>query len=807
MRAWRLLAIAVLGVLTTGISLAAGKQQKTDAPAAPQTTQQKPTTPPSTTFVCPEGQKVVKHDTPFGSVNSCEPAEAPAAPPATAPAPSPSTTAPGAQPSTPAEKGAQNPSAPATGGNAANPGVIVESGTPKPAPAAGQTAPTPPAPQTTKPAEGEAKKVADQVAAGDAIQLNLENADLYQVLRILGPELKINTIIDPAVKGTVTINTSTTVSRKDLFGLLEMILEINGASAVKQPNGYYSIVPMAVAKQQPTDFHFAKEGRQPVPPEEMFTLKVIPMKFMPATEMAKILQPYMSPGGSIVVQDKGNLLLVSEGAAKMIELEKLIDVFDDPVLGRQRVRMIPVKNNLAANLIPELKAIFAGYGLTSGSTAVQLLPMDRQNAILAISPAPEIFKEVEDWVQKLDQPSEEVGLQTYVYQVQNAKASELAEVLGQLYGSFGPAPGAGLTPAGPGPAIPQSALTGTTTPENPAAVLGPTGTSSQAPARPAGSAQPPGTAQTTSVGIQSSIRFMPDDRNNSLIIQATPHDYELMQRTLHDMDVLPRQVMIDARIYEVDLTGDLSVGLQAFLDKKANLQNPINSTGGSFAGANGGAPSLAIQTFAILHNTYQLQLFLNASENRTRVKTLSAPSILVTNNTAARIQVGSEVPVPIGSALTPVQSGGSSVFAQTIQFRDTGVILTVTPRINASGVILLNIAQEVSSAQPNTTSGIVAPVISKSQFQTSAMLKDGQTLALGGIITTSNTLTKNRVPLLGDIPGIGLLFGSTGLNNARKELVLVITPHVATDLNQTMSVSNDFINSLKHLKKDLSKVP
>jgi general secretion pathway protein D len=135
------------------------------------------------------------------------------------------------------------------------------------------------------------------------------------------------------------------------------------------------------------------------------------------------------------------------------------------------------------------------------------------------------------------------------------------------------------------------------------------------------------------------------------------------------------------------------------------------------------------------------------------------------------------------------------------------VILSVTPRINASGVIMLNIAQEVSSAQPNSTSGIVAPVISKSQFQTTAMLKDGQTLALGGIITTSNTVTKNRIPLLGDIPGLGLLFGSTGLSTARKELVLVITPHVSTDLNESTKVSNEFMNSMKNLKKDLSKLP
>jgi len=631
--------------------------------------------------------------------------------------------------------------------------------------------------------------------------LNLENADLYQVLRILGPELKINTIIDPAVRGTVTINTSTTVKQKDLFALLEMLLEINGATAVKQTNGYYAIVPLGSAKQQAVELHYAKKSELPLGPGDAYTLEAVPLKFVSGAEMTKILTPFMSPGGQIVVQDKGNLLFISDTAAKLAEIKQIIDMFDDPVLGRQRVRMVKVTNNLAVNLIPELKSVFSGYGMSTSGTAIQFLPVERLNSILVMSPSAEVFDEVETWVKKLDQPSEEVGLRTYVYPVQNSKASELADLLDTLYGIGGLGSTKPPTTSA-GPAISQSAMSGTVTPENPGAVMGLTGAAPQAPARPNAAAPQGGGAPQATLGMQANVRFMADDRNNSLIIQATPHDYEQILRTLHDVDLLPRQVLIDAHIYEVDLTGDLSVGLQAFLDKKANLQT-IN-TSGSFAGA---TPSLVMQTFAILHNTYALQLFLNANENRTRVKTLSAPSILVTNNTAARIQVGSEVPVPIGSALTPVQSGGSSIFAQTIQFRDTGVILNVTPRINAGGVVMLNIGQEVSSAQPNGTSAIVAPVISKSDFQTTVMLKDGQTLALGGIITTSNSLTKNRIPLLGDIPGIGLLFGNTGWNTSRKELVLMITPHVAEDLNQATSASNDLVNSLKSLKKNFPNLP
>jgi general secretion pathway protein D len=183
------------------------------------------------------------------------------------------------------------------------------------------------------------------------------------------------------------------------------------------------------------------------------------------------------------------------------------------------------------------------------------------------------------------------------------------------------------------------------------------------------------------------------------------------------------------------------------------------------------------------------------------VRTLSAPSILVTDNTSARIQVGSEVPVPIGSALTPIQSGGTSLFAQTIQYQDTGVILTVKPHINASGIVMLDITQEVSNAVPNTTSQIVAPVIDKNTFQTSVILSDGEPLALGGIITTSVNYSTNRVPILGNIPGLGALFGSTSKNTSRTELVLLLTPHVVQDVPQAAATTKDFLGRLREVKK------
>jgi general secretion pathway protein D len=299
---------------------------------------------------------------------------------------------------------------------------------------------------------------------------------------------------------------------------------------------------------------------------------------------------------------------------------------------------------------------------------------------------------------------------------------------------------------------------------------------------------------------------MSDEKNNALIIQASPHDFEIIKHTIVQLDILPRQVMIDAKIYSVDLTGNLSLGISYYLNQQSQLPGPFPlSTSGSFAA--GQSPgSLLGSTFAIISKTRALQMFLNATEQRSRVRVLSAPSILVTDNTSARIQVGSSVPVPIGSALTPVQSNGSSLFAQTIQYQDTGVILTVTPHINSSGIVTLSLNQEVSSAVPNTTSQIVAPVINKSTFQTSIVLADGEPLALGGIITTTNSVAKDRIPGLGDIPFVGALFGTTTQKTERDEIVLILTPHVLQNVPQAASQSQEFMERMREVKKDMEKM-
>jgi len=655
--------------------------------------------------------------------------------------------APGATPTAPAQPQTEpaTPQAPAATPAAA-----------QPAPGAGPQAPPQPA---------EPQRPDDIVP----ISLHLDNADIYQVIHIIADNLGLNYIIDPGIKGTVNINTSGTLRRSDLLPILETLLKINGATMVKVGN-FYQILPTAAAIRQPLPVIQANQA----PGDDQIVIQIVRMKFVAASEMARLLTPYLSEGANIVTHDAGNILLISERRSNLRKLLELIDVFDSKVFEGDRVRLFPVKNNLVRDLINDLKSVFAGYGLSETGGAIRFLPLERMNSILVVTGNPEIFAEVDRWIARLDQPLATAGFRNYVYRVRNSKASDLQSVLQNLYGRFG---------------TPSANLPG----QQPAAQAVPAQAAAPFPAAPA----TPDTALSTA--LTGPIRIIADGVTNSLIIQATPQEWAEIERTLQQLDILPRQVLIDAQIYEVTLDESLSIGLSATLQNSEIIKNP--QTTASF-GTGGGAPALAAQTFAIVGRTRQLIAFLNASENRNRVRTLSAPSVLVKDNMVADFQVGAEVPIPTSSAVAAgVQAGGNSVFTQTIAFRNTGVIMRVRPQINEGGSLTLEVSQEVSQAGANNTSAIAAPVIGKSSVNSTIVVQDNETIAIGGFIHENKDLTRSRLPLLGRIPVAGVLFGSTNNSSSRSELIVLITPHVVRTREEAESATEELKARLREVQK------
>lgn len=659
--------------------------------------------------------------------------------------------------------------------------------------AAAQQAPQPPAAGTP----AAAAQQGDQTVP---IALHLENADLLQVIGIIAGELQINYVVDPRVQGTVIINTLGQVRRSDLFPLLQTILRINGATAVQTGN-FYRIVPLQDVQRLAIEPQLNPEGAS-LSEDDRMVMNVITLKYVTAPDMTRILMPYISEGGHIESYDAGNVLLITDTSRSMKRLLEIVALFDTDVFTNQRARLYPIKNSQAARIAEELKQVFGAYALSEENSAIRFVPMERINSVLVVTANPGVYPEVERWLDRLDQPVQETGIRTFIYRVENGKADNLAGVLTALLFGVSSVPTQTPTPTlSPGGA---AQLAGTMRAGAPTAAAG------GAPVSvPRQVSMPTGTAQSsmTTDSELSHLRIVPDVVNNLLVIQATAQEYERIRQLLQDLDIVPRQVMIEAKVYEVTLTGDLSAGVTAFLQRRTAGGLDGRGTGGFGVGTGGGTPALTATMGTLVGKMRELLIFLNAAEGRGEARVISAPSLLASDNLPASISVGTEIPLLSSQVFgLGAQTAGNPVFTNTIQNRDTGVLLTITPRINPSGLVRLEIQQEVSApVAPAAGAAIQSPSISKRTVTTQAVVQDGETIALGGIIQETRTYSRNRIPLLGDIPYVGGLFGNTSLQTQRTELILLLTPTVIRDTSEARSAAAELRGKLRDLSKILAE--
>ena len=595
--------------------------------------------------------------------------------------------------------------------------------------------------------------------AGDsAVGFNCVQCSLSEFVRSLAGELGLNYVLDPGVQGTVNIHTYGRMRRSDLRSLLDTVLEINGAAMVRQ-GAVYRILPSQNARQLPL------EVRQGGGAAAERALQVVPLNFVPAGEMSELLNPYLSPGGDITYHLGANFLILSDTPANLEKLLELVRIFDADVFGDKRIRIYPLEHSRATGLALELGGIFAGVAAAEASP-IRFLPIARLNSVLAIASGEAGFAEVDRWVARLDQAGQNREIRNYFVKVQNGDAIEIAKLLRQIYEYER------RDPEEPLPGGEQDPLAG----------LG---------------------AAAEGRGDRQDIRIVADPLNNALIVQCSPQDYELIQETIRELDRVPRQVLINVKIYEVVLNDELSLGVSAFLQdrNRPTVSSPSVTTAGFGAAA---AAGLNLATRGLIGDTRELVAFLNAAETRSRSRVLSAPSVIASDNVAANIQVGASIPTLSSQGVVPGGTGGGSLFSNTIQNRNTGVILNVTPRINAGGWVTLAVRQEVSSPGAPPTDGIQSPTINIRAVDTQVTVRNGQTIAIGGIISESKGNSRNRVPLLGSIPGLGLLFGTTSRTSERTELIALITPRVIEDIEQAADLTEELKSTLKGLKKELS---
>ena len=639
-------------------------------------------------------------------------------------------------------------------------------------------------------------------AGAEEFTLNFEALDIRQIVQyILGDYLREFFTIHPQTSGNATIRTSKPVSKQDLLPILEMLLRQNGQVIVKE-EGMYKIMPASLGIKGSVSPMLGGSSK-PLPPG--YSVQIIQLKFVGVADMARILLPYQIDPSSVQQDPVRNLLILSGTQRELRHLLDIVDLFDVDFLAGYSVGLYQLSTDVKA-LGNDLNSIFGAGTASPLAGIVKYIPIERLNALLVVTTQPRYLEEAKKWIERLDKSGGVAGgLRLNVYPVQHGKAEKLATLLSEVYGNK---QGTGTTVTLAPGQRPAQVTTTPAAPGSPAASQIPLQTAIQSLVSFAGGG----------VGVSKDVRIIADNDNNALLILASPSDYETIQSALRQLDVPRRQVSVEVLVAEVTLSDDLKFGIEWFV-------NARNNTVGSLRGVNGdgsasgllprlpgvlNAAGVALDPRSLIATAPGLQLInlgpggdiravLQALGTDGRSKVISTPRVMVLDNEKATINVGDQISVDTGSS-TGTGTGGNVV--TTRQYLTTGVILTVTPRINAGGRVTLDVNQEVSS--PTSTSA--NPTIATRKAQTVVTVSSGETMTLAGLIQDINTTGSSGVPLLSKIPIIGGLFGTQSLSKKRTELVILITPTVVTNADDARLVNEEIRRKLPSLEKFLPPI-
>lgn len=648
---------------------------------------------------------------------------------------------------------------------------------------------------------------------GEGVSLELVNASITEAARaVLGDVMQVNYVVSDKLKGAVTLKTARPMSQEGLLEVFESVLELQDAAIVVD-GGVYKVLPrdeaIAAGKQIRMS---AGKGRRGIG----VATEIVPLKYVSADEMERILRS-IAPQSTISRADTARNLLILTGSRNELDtMIETVSTFDVDWMRGMSFGIFPVEADTEA-IAQELDTIFANDQDGPTKKMVRFIPNARLKAILVITSRSQYLEKAATWIKRIDMASQATEKRAFVYHVQYRPVRELARVLQRLYSAEATSGtdrsteqdaitdpeivtpdsfsgDAALAPATVG----HRSLAGT-----PGAFAAPNLTadaSRTTPASGADSAEPsgadgqPAAAQTRSGMLaepppddrQAGISIVADDSNNSLIISATPSEIRRIRQVLAEVDRLPSQILLEATIAEVTLNDDLKFGLRWFFEKGASEFRLTDSALGAIAPVFPG--------FSYFVNAPNARIVLNALSDVTDVNVVSSPSLMVLNNKKAILQIGDEVPVATQSAVSVLTPDAPIV--NSIAFRNTGVLLTIIPRVSEDGRVLLEIEQEVSDVKPTTSSSIDSPTIQQRRIKTSVAVQNGGSVMLAGMMQDRATRSREQVPLAGDIPLVGNLFKNKNDVISRTELLIAITPHVVTDDRQMGMIAAEFRDRL-----------
>ncbi|SPD73462.1 putative General secretion pathway protein D [uncultured Desulfobacterium sp.] len=593
------------------------------------------------------------------------------------------------------------------------------------------------------------------------VELAFDNADIYEVLDVTLFELfKINYMVDPSIKANVTFRVSGDFTRTKFINVLNNVLQLNNLSIVEGPGEIFKVVRREASAGSVTAVLPAELVDQPGDVTQMVRLR-----YLAAATAANNIKPFLSKNASVVQDTVTNSLVITDTADNVDKAMNILAMMDVEYFTDISWCVFPVKEADAVDMAKDLKGVLKTGGLYTrqgmDSEGFEITPIKTINALLVVTRWPSILKLVEDWIAAMDH-ADNSGINVFVYFVENGTAVELADILRQLYGGSASAS------------------------KEKTSIIKPT-------ARPSGT----GLARD----LSGEVEIIPDETNNAIVFRATGRDYKLISGILKKLDTVPRQVLINVVIAEITLSGSLEYGIEWFLKDRAQsgykIQGALdNGTEKVINQALGTGPTgLSIGLF---DSVDFLRGLITALGEEGEINILSSPNVLAVDNKESVIEVGEQVPIPTGETTTAVGTVSS------IEYRDTGVLLTVTPHINSGGLVKIDLSQEVSEL------GTKDPDLKAYSFlnrkaKTAIVIENGQTIFLGGLMRSKLDTSGSGIPYLRDIPFLGYLFGGRQQKVDKTELIFLITPRTISTRAEADAITKEFSQRVEYVKEIIKK--
>lgn len=602
---------------------------------------------------------------------------------------------------------------------------------------------------------------------GEAVTLNLVDVPIAVAANAIFVDiLHSSVVVGDDVTGTLTLQTSEPVQKQALVDSFQSVLSSKGLVVSKVGAGYRISAGLDQVNTGSLSFARRADGVQ-----VGSGARLVPLRNISATEMARVLAP-IAPSGVLRADPVRNVIILTGTAEQIRSMQEAIQLFDVDWMRGRSVSIFPLSTGADPTAIAkQLEEVFGGAnGPSEGN--VRFVPSRELNSIMVIATNPRHLDRARSYIAQFDGLASANSTQTFVYKVENRPAKELASIVeGMVSGD-----GEGATGIGSGLTAQRSSM----------------GAGAQGEA--GGSASDAVAASEATSFSAGRMKVVADEPNNALIIVATRAQYDKLLPILASSDRMANQVLIEAVIAEVTLNDELKFGLRWFFE---NGESGVKHRSLLTDAANGAVSAMA-PGFSYFFSDVNFQVVLNALASVTNVKVISSPTLTVLDNRTARLQIGDQVPVVTQTATSTTSTINAPIVNQ-VEMKDTGVILSVTPRVNSNGHVLLNIEQEVSDVVRTTTSGIDSPTIRQRKISTTVVVDDGQSIALGGLVQETKDKGTDQVPVLGDLPVVGAAFRNRKDVKRRTELVIFIRPRVMRNGSEAESVTREFRDGLARL--------